>query len=190
MPIVRRSALRPPTVKTQEPAPKQVPEAAESARPQLSGKLRTHISKGNIKIARRWPQSSEQYVTVENGCVTVRTPKECTYWPTEFRMRIVRDYRPPNTIVDREALRHLYDPATVYAVSGSRLLFRQLLQTAPSIATKALVIRTEVIDMDRRQAMCLLHSDPAMRVMMVYAFIKRMSFNGVASFSVYDWQPE
>jgi len=68
-------------------------------------------------------------------------------------------------------------------------MFRQPLAAIDGMPkTKGVILCNEVIDIGDMKAMLLQHPDPAMRVMMVYAFIKRMAYEGVASFSVYDWQ--
>lgn len=125
---------------------------------------------------------------LDGDILSIRTPKECTRWNHEFRTRIIRDYHPPNTLVDKQALDRLYDPATVYDIGGRPMMFRQPTEQLDT-KNRVVILRTEVIDVTDKKAMSLQHPDPAMRVMMVYAFMQRMSFDGVASFSVYDWQP-
>lgn len=185
MPIIRRT-FPSDTVNASDDRPQK----AKPVRPPIVVTKKAIIKpSGKLKVAKRWPHSDEQYVTVEKGVVSIRTPKECTKWPHDFRLRIIRDYKAPRTLSDKAVLARTYDTGTVYQVGGKELLFRQTFEELQNAPNKIIILRNEIVDLADNKAMALEHPDPAMRVLMVYAFIRRMSFNGVASFSVYDWQP-
>lgn len=193
MPIIRRFSSGPDQPK---PTTKPVTVKAVAAKPEKVRKPLPPVKQrlalkdsSKLRVAKRWPLSDEQYVSTDDGVLSVRTPKECTNWPNDFRMRIVRDYREPRSMIDKSLLEKLYDPETVYAIGKRRLMFRQPYETLDNARNKVVILRTEIIDLTDKKAMTLQHRDPAMRILMVYAFTRRMSFNGVASFSVYDWQP-
>lgn len=130
-----------------------------------------------------------QFVRREpDGSVSLHTPSDCTLWDHEFRLRIVRDYLPPRTLVDRMTYARRFDPKTVYVVQGRKLLFRQPIHEIDDMPSKVLVVRNEVIDVQRKRAFTLKHPEPAMRMLMVYSFVMQTTYAGVALFDTYDWQ--
>lgn len=128
-----------------------------------------------------------KYVKIVDGSVEIRTPVECTKWDTEFRLRIVRDYVPPKTMLDKNTYRVRFDPSHVYLVQGRRVLFQQPGVVLDNMPNSVVVTRTEVVDIQANRAMFLKHSEPAMRVLMVYSFVTGKLFDGVSLYDTYDW---
>jgi hypothetical protein len=126
---------------------------------------------------------------LEDGSVEIRTPVDCTRWDNEFRLRIVRDYLPPRTMLDKHVYRGRFDPSVVYHIQGKAVMFNQPVEALENMPKNYIVVRSEVIDVAARRAMFLKHSEPAMRMLMVYSFIIGQGLTGVSLFSTYDWQP-
>lgn len=102
-------------------------------------------------------------------------------------MRIVRDYLPPKTMIDKITYRNRFDPAVVYKVQGKRVLFQQPAIVLDNMPNSFVVTKTEVVNLTDGRAMFLKHSEPAMRVLMVYSFLLGKSFDGISLFDTYDW---
>ncbi len=102
-------------------------------------------------------------------------------------MRIVRDYLPPKTMIDKITYRNRFDPAVVYKVQGKRVLFQQPAIVLDNMPNSFVVTKTEVVNLTDGRAMFLKHSEAAMRVLMVYSFLLGKSFDGISLFDTYDW---
>jgi hypothetical protein len=126
---------------------------------------------------------------LDDGSVEIRTPFDCTKWDNEFRLRIVRDYLPPRTLLDKHVYRARFDPSTIYRVQGKAVMFNQPVEALDNMPKSYVVVRTEVVDVSANKAMFLKHSEPAMRMLMVYSFLLGKELAGVSLFSTYDWQP-
>ena len=143
-----------------------------------------------MPIVKRLPDTAkENYVVFENGETVLRTPRDTTYWDHNFRLRIIRDYIGPNTLVSSVKLHTLYDPAIIYKIQGKKVRFIQPYEPIQDMRDMVLVSATKVIDIAARKAMILVHPDGAMRVLMVYRFLTGKLLGGVAPYDTEDWQP-
>lgn len=124
-----------------------------------------------------------------NGSVEIRTPVECTRWDTDFRLRVIRDYLPPKHMIDKITYRNRFDPAHVYTVQGKRVLFKQPAIVLDNMPNSYVIEKTEVVDLSTARAMFLKHSEPAMRILMVFSFLMEKEFSGISLFDSYDWHP-
>ncbi len=124
-----------------------------------------------------------------DGTVEIRTPADCTNWGNDFRKRIIGDYLAPNVLIDVVTYNNRFKTDTIYHVQGKRVMFRQPTRELANMPKALVVLRTEVIDVTTKRVMLLKHSEPAMRVLMVYSFLVEKRFDGVALFDTYDWHP-
>lgn len=89
-----------------------------------------------------------------------------------------------------KAMRNRFDPERVYLVQGRKVMFKQPAMQLENMPNKFVVVRSEVIDIAAGRAMFLRHSEPAMRVLMVYSFLVGKTFDGISLFDTYDWQQQ
>lgn len=142
-----------------------------------------------MSIVRRKPNSKKLIYTVD-GVLVVKTPAECTKWPQAFRMRLVHEYLAPKSLVSAsEFRRHFIDNGAqneIYLVGRPkrRMLVQQPYE--PVNRTHLVVLRTEVVDVATKRAMFLYHPDPAMRVLMTYAFMYGKEIPGLPELHIYD----
>lgn len=138
-----------------------------------------------INVKKRKPPES-RYVYLDGSTLVVRTPAECTKWPTDFRMRIIANYTPPRTmksIADYEK-NNADSKSTVYRIGVSKLMVRQPYEEVGY--GRLVVLRTEVVNLTSKKTLFLNHDDPAMRVLMVYSFIHEETFGGVPKLVIAD----
>lgn len=124
-----------------------------------------------------------------DNSVEIRTPASCTSWDMDFRLRIIRDYLPPNAMLDKNTYHNRFDPSRVYKVQGKLVMFQQPATVLENMPNSYVITKTQVIDVAAGRAMFLRHSEPAMRILMVYSFLVEKSFDGVSLFDTYDWHP-
>lgn len=163
--------------KAKKPAPKPAP--VKKAEPPKTPPRTSHIKK-------RKPLQSE-YVYWDGDELVVRTPKECTRWSHDFRLRIIRDYVPPKTSrpgrhFKTQFLDNGFQERT-YQVQGHTLSIRQPFEILAN-STSVVVLRTDVYDHTTGRKMFLKHDHPAMRILMVYEFICQKEIGGVPSLRI------
>lgn len=138
-----------------------------------------------MAIKRR--KHSKVYVYYDNGHLVIKTPATVTGWPDAFRFRIVRDYIPPRTLKSAsEYTEHILPlQGTVYKINGAPVKVLQPFE-ALTKERKLVVLRTEVVNLQTKQAMFLNHDEPAMRMLAVYSFLYNEPVAGCAQMSIYD----
>lgn len=122
---------------------------------------------------------------LDTGEVVTRTPAECTSWDNEFRLRVVRDYKAPRTMMETRAIPKY--PDKEYKIQGRQVRFRQIFKELDNFASRVVCVRTEIIDVKRKKGMVLTHDEPAMRMLMIYSFLTEKEYGGVAPFQTFDW---
>jgi hypothetical protein len=135
------------------------------------------------KIKRR---KSKPLVYVDDGVLVVRTPAETTKWDHEFRLAIVRDYRNPKTLkMASEFARIKVDRG--FLVLGRKVHVRHVYQELAS--GQVVVLGMQVADLATNRVLSLVHADAAMRVLMVYAFLREVKIAGVPDLDIAEWTP-
>lgn len=128
-----------------------------------------------------------------DGSLQIRTPSACTKWDQAFRMRIVRDYIAPRTLrslAEHSRLsRGVNDEAATYRINGKLLRVRHPIQHITQ-KNYIVVLRTDVQNLSNGKELFLNHSDPAMRILMVYSFLTGESFPGVPELQIADLTKE
>lgn len=124
----------------------------------------------------------------DGDSVVVRTPSSCTSWHNDFRIHIVKDYSAPNTLVNAVESKHR-NTGKVYAIQGQRVSFEQSYRTLQNMEAKLVVEQTLVVNVGTKKAMELNDPDPAMRILMVYAFLTGEDIPGLSPYTVIDWKP-
>ncbi len=143
-------------------------------------------------IKKRIPAKEKLIYTSKEGVLVVKTPALCTKWPTPFRMRLVSDYVAPRTLMSVDAYaRKFVDTGyqdEVYRINKIDIRIRQpaeLLQNSRHLV----VLRTEVCNISQNRCMYLYHDEPAMRVLMTYAFLFGKVIPGMPKLDIYDYIP-
>jgi hypothetical protein len=149
----------------------------------ISGVSKMPIKKRTMRV----PETESKYVYTDQGVLVVRTPAECTKWDNEFRIRIVRDYVPPRTLMlERDyTAKHVEGEKQerTYLVADHKLQVNH--PTSPlSDVGKVIVLRTDILDLTAGKRLFLYHSDPAMRILMIYSFIKSVKIGGVPKLDI------
>lgn len=143
-----------------------------------------------VKLPRIKKRTSRPYVYTDQGVLVVRTPAETTKWSHDFRLRIIRDYVPPRTIKMGSDFRKNFlengNQETVYRVAGKSV---RVIQPYEEVSGAFIVLRTEVIDVTTKRALFLNHQDAAMRMLIVFAFLKEKKIVGIPDLQVADWTP-
>jgi hypothetical protein len=143
-------------------------------------------------ITKRIPPKNKLIYTSREGLLIVKTPAETTKWPTDFRLRIVRDYVPPKQLMPLRQFKEKYidtgDQDHVYRLGQHEVMVKQPFEIIES-SSYVVVLRTEVIDVKNKKAMFLYHDAPAMRCLMTWAFLKGKTVPGMPKLSVYEWSP-
>lgn len=138
-----------------------------------------------MPIKKRRSRRSE-FVYLDKNILVVKTPAECTKWPNAFRLRIVKDYTPPRQLrMSTEFHKNFVDngnQANVYNVAGKQVKVVQPFQ--PIASAQIVVIRTDVINVQTGMRLFLHHNDPAMRMLMVYAFLNDLEIGGVPKLDI------
>jgi hypothetical protein len=128
-------------------------------------------------------------VYFDGDVLVVKTPQECTMWPQDFRLRLVRDFRPNKTAMTATMYSETYAAnglqSKVHRVMGRNVRIHNVME--PVGLTHVVLLRTEIIDIAAKKAMYLYHDDPAMRILMVYSFLKELTIAGVPQLEVYDY---
>lgn len=134
------------------------------------------------------PAGKKTYVYVgTNAELIVRTPAACTKWDQKFRERIVRDYVPPRTLrslAEHERLTHAdNNPDRIYNVGGKRI---RVVHPAENIDQPGytVILRTDIQNLTDGTSLFLCHSDPAMRMLMVYSFITGERYEDVPDLQI------
>lgn len=139
-------------------------------------------------IKKRKPMK-ESAVYLDGDVLVVKTPPECTRWPQDFRLRLVRDFRPNKTIMPASLYIELYADRglqnKIHKIMGRSVRIHNVME--PVAPTHVVLLRTEVIDIAAKKAMYLYHDDPAMRILMVYSFLQDKTIAGVPQLEVYDY---
>lgn len=143
-------------------------------------------------IKKRIPPKNKLIYTSREGVLVVKTPAETTRWPNEFRLRIVRDYVPPKHLMRATSFYEKYvdtgGQEYIYRLNSHSVMVRQPYEVIEN-SNYIVVLRTEVIDVDRKKAMYLYHDAPAMRCLMTWAFLKHQTVPGMPKLNVYEWSP-
>lgn len=132
------------------------------------------------------------YIDDKHG-LQVKTPSTCNHWDQAFRLRIVRDHVQPRTLRSlsdhKAALSKINNPDHVYKVSGQRVRVENV---AEQIQDKGyiVILRTDVINISTSKRMFLCHTDPAMRMLMVYSFLTGEQIGGVPDLQIADYHQE
>lgn len=139
-----------------------------------------------MPIKRRLSARRSSYVYTDNGVLVVKTPAACTRWPNDFRLRIVRDYAKPKTLFSASEFEqhflHNDKQKTVYNVEGQRV---RVINTYKELSSGQVVLLTnEIHRLDIRTKLTFEHPDPAMRILMVYAYLTDASIGGVPKLHV------
>jgi hypothetical protein len=142
---------------------------------------------------KRKPDSEKLIYTSAEGILIVKTPASCTSWPNDLRLRLVRDYMSPKTLVREDAYIDKFVTNgfqdNIYKAGNHRVQVRQpaeKIEGSPYVA----VLRTEVCDLDRSECMYLYHDDPAMRILMTWAFLNQKEIPGMPKLDIYPMQTE
>lgn len=187
MPIKKRSQFK---------KPEGLPELAAVPRnPEKKDKPKKPVKSGkplkNVKRRKLHPDAKSEYVYPDgHGHLVVKTPRSATKWDHEFRLRIIRDWTKPRTLMRHPQFVQKYMEGlqdAVYKVEGKRLYVRHPYEIIEG--NNVIVLRTEVVDADTNTAMFLHHNDPAIRVLMVYSFIHDKSIGGVPRIETYPFEP-
>jgi hypothetical protein len=56
-------------------------------------------------------------------------------------------------------------------------------------SSHVVILGMHVVDLDTNRVLSLVHSDAAMRVLMVYAFLRETKIAGVPDLDVAEWSP-
>jgi hypothetical protein len=141
-----------------------------------------------MPIVRR-KAAKDRLVYISKGQLVVKTPSECTRWPQELRLQLVRDYIGPRTLMtianyEKNVILRGYRD-TVYKVAGTKIKIGHPYETVGK--NQIVVLRTEVINLNIKKAMYLYHSDPAMRILMAWSFITDTPTSGVPKMDVYHY---
>lgn len=138
-----------------------------------------------INVRKRKPPESK-YVYIDGNTLVVRTPAECTMWPSAFRMRIIANYAAPRTMKPVSDYEKHFEAhqSTVYRIGGSKLMVRQPYEDVGY--GRLVILRTEVVNLTTKKVLFLNHDDPAMRALMVYSFIHDETFGGVPKLVIAD----
>lgn len=186
MPIKRRGGGEIPLPTVSKPA--ILPTASKKpvdAKHSAKFKGKKTLSQAKFSIKKRTPFS--KYVYLDDSVLVVRTPPECSKWAQDFRLRIVRDYVKPRTMkllieFERNFINNGYQEA-VYRVMRKSVGVKQAYQGVPD-SSQVIVINTKIIDYDSKQVLYLKHDNPAMRMLMVYAFLTGMQVGGMPTLDV------
>ena len=195
MPIKRRSII--PT-KLPYVIPVQPPKKAKKplpvpvvASPKINPIPRSHalvIPRQGHGIRRRKTLPDVEVILTETntspflfedcGILVVKTPSECTRWPHDFRKRIVADYTWDKWIPNSqlESFMRQLPQDHVYAFAGRKVRVTNHMKIVPP---GTLFTKTEVQRLDTGMSMILRYSEPAMRVLLVYAFLRDEEIPGL-----------
>lgn len=141
-----------------------------------------------VKIKKRSPMSSK-YVYTDQGVLVVRTPAATVKWDNDFRMRIVFHYAAPRTLMPATDYQRKFEQkdfqTKTYRVEGNEV---GVCQPAEYLGTsQVVVLRTDVINYTTGKRMFLSHKDPAMRMLMVYCFLRGEVIGGVPKLVIDDF---
>ena len=128
------------------------------------------------------------YIDDRHG-LQVKTPPACNRWSQDFRLRIVRDHVAPRTLRSlsdhKTALIRANNQDTIYNVERQAL---RVVNPVEIIGDKGyiVVLRTDVVNTTTGKRLFLNHSDPAMRMLMVYSFLTGELIGGVPDLQIAD----
>lgn len=181
MPIQKRGGGTVTPKNAPKPKPAKKAKPAAKRQPVVTSMYDPPKPKPKLNVPKRKAVSSE-FVYTEQGVLVVKTPAECTRWSQAFRLRIIRDYISPKTMRSQhEFMRHFVlngAQDAVYDVAGHKVMVKQPFEQIDQ-ANQVIVLRTDVHDLTTGRKMFLKHSDPAMRILMVYEFLHQREIGGV-----------
>ena len=185
MPIKKRGGG---TVSIAAPKPKPKPKSAKVAKPDTAKPATKKVTPHKpIRVKKRGPMTSD-YVYLDRGMLVIKTPKPCSRWNQDFRLRIVRDYIEPRTLKTAAdfAKYHLDNgyQTTIYKVAGHRVRVTNATQPLDGNPNHIVVLRTDVENVDTGETMFLSHKDPAMRILLVYCFLTGERPGGVPKLNI------
>lgn len=158
--------------KAKAPKEKKIPASREAV---------PRVSVSGIKRRRA---TSSRYVYVDGGALVVRTPAECTKWPNDFRRYLVSEYIPPKTLKALSEMRVSEKAPPLFNIAGCNVSVRHPYEDVG--AGQAVVLCTRVINHDTGKSLFLNHDNPAMRVLMVYAFLHSAEIGGLPKLIIDD----
>lgn len=173
------------------PAPKLKPKPKKKpAKSNVKEVTITKVARPKLlNIKKRGPMTSE-YVYLDRGLLVVKTPKSCSKWNQDFRLRIVRDYIEPRTLKSKADFEKNYIDngfqTAIYRVAGYHLRVTQPTYSLDANPNHLVVLRTDVENMDTGKTMFLNHKDPAMRILLVYCFLSGERPGGVPKLNIAD----
>lgn len=141
-----------------------------------------------MPIKKRTAISKDTFVYLDpKGHLQIKTPASCTRWDQSFRLRIVRDYIAPRTLrpiaEHHAATLKSNNGDVVYEVGGKKLRVRHPVDNIDE-KNYLVVLRTDVQNLTDGTQLFLNHDTPAMRILMVYAYLTGKTIGGVPDLQI------
>lgn len=137
-----------------------------------------------LTTVKRRKSSSSRYVYLDGGILVVKTPAECTNWPTEFRKHLIGGYIAPRTLRPLSEYKDTERAPHIYKIGGQLLSVSHPFEDVG--VGQAVVLCTRINNHTTKKSLFLNHPDPAMRVLMVYAFLHDAQIGGVPKLIIDD----
>lgn len=133
--------------------------------------------------------ATSEFVFHDSGVTVYRTPPEVIKWPSDFRMRYLRDWRKPDTILPMHEYHVLTSTNDVkYKVHG--VTVRISYEDSSDCPQRGVVMKRigmmRITRADLGRYVRLTYDNPALRSLVCYSFITGQVIGGLPKFKVFD----